>query len=177
MYILVLDFDGVITNLNIDWDMVRTEVSRAVGFKVDSILAFWENYFGNKLFGIVNEIVEKYELEAALRLTPYDDVKPALESFKGVAYLASMQSEKVTSLFLDRHDLRKYFREILGRIRFGSKTRQLEYVMSRERTCENVVLVDDSKRSIESCHKQGLSCILLNREAGDNLLNVIRNIP
>lgn len=175
MYVLVLDFDGVITSLNIDWNVVREEVSRTVGFKVDSMLAFWENYFGTKLFDLANDVVERYELEAVLNVKPYDDVEPALESFKGVAYLASMQSEKVIDFFLDKYDLKKYFRETLGRSRFESKTRQLQYIMAKETRCEKVVLIDDSKRNIESFHEQGLSCILLNRKGGDNLHDIIKN--
>jgi len=176
MCILVLDFDGVIADLNIDWHLLRAEVSRTVGFKVDSMLSFWENYFGTKLFYPANDIVERYELEAALNTAPYNDVKPALESFKGIVYLASMQSEKVIDFFLDKYDLKKYFKETLGRTRFGSKARQLQYIMAKGRKCEKVILIDDSKRNIESCHRQGLSCILLNRKGGDNLLDVIKKI-
>jgi len=176
MCILILDFDGVVANLNIDWNVLRAEVSRTVGFRVDSMLAFWKNYFGTELFDLANEIAERYELEAVLNVTPYNDVKPALESFKGIAYVASMQSEKVIDFFLDRHDLKKYFIETLGRTRFGSKARQLQYIMAKERKKQKVVLIDDSKRNIESCHRHGLSCILLNRKGGDNLVDIIKKI-
>jgi phosphoglycolate phosphatase-like HAD superfamily hydrolase len=176
MYVLILDFDGVILNLNINWNVVLAEVSRTVGFKVDSMLVFWKDYFGTKLFDVANDIAERYELEVAANLTPYDDAKPALESFKGTVYLASMQSEKVINFFLDKHDLKKYFREILGRSRFGSKARQLQYIMAKERTSEKVVLIDDSKRNIEICNTLGLSWILLDRKGGGNLLDAIKSI-
>jgi len=76
--ILILDFDGVITDLNIDWITVREEVSRRVGFKVESMLEFWEKYFNNELFNLVNEIVERYEFESVIKAKPYDDVEKAL---------------------------------------------------------------------------------------------------
>ncbi len=174
--VLVLDFDGVITNLNIDWSEVREEVSRKVGFRVDSMLAFWENHFGTKLSDLANYIVERYELEAVLNSKPYDDVKPALDSFKGVVYLASMQSEKAINFFLDKYNLKKYFKEIISRNRFGNKIKQIQYIMDKERGCEKIVLVDDSERNIKSCQRWSLSCILFNRKGGDNLIDVIKNM-
>ncbi|MCC6003332.1 MAG: hypothetical protein LM590_03240 [Thermofilum sp.] len=40
----ILDFDGVVTKLNIDGVEVHGEVSRAVGFRVDSLLYFWDKH-------------------------------------------------------------------------------------------------------------------------------------
>jgi phosphoglycolate phosphatase-like HAD superfamily hydrolase len=147
-----------------------------VGFKVESMLTFWEDHFGTKLSDLANNIVERYELEAVLNSKPYDDVKPALDSFKGVVYLASMQSEKAINFFLDKYDLKKYFREIISRNRFGNKKKQIQYIMDKEIEHEKFVLVDDSKRNIRICQRQGLSCILFNRKSGDNLIDAIKNV-
>ncbi|MEM2185341.1 MAG: HAD hydrolase-like protein [Candidatus Methanomethylicia archaeon] len=175
MSILVLDFDGVITSLNIDWFKVLEEASMKIGFKVKSLLDFWEKYFGTREFYLVNEIVEKYEMEAALKAKPFNDVKIVLENFRGKIYLASMQSEKVLKLFLEKHDLEKYFKEVLGRERFSSKVEQLKYILKREEG-ETIVFVDDSKRNILMCQGFGVKCILIDRKKGDNLINLINSV-
>jgi phosphoglycolate phosphatase-like HAD superfamily hydrolase len=174
--ILVLDFDGVITNLNIDWITVREEVSRRVGFKVGSMLEFWERYFNTDLFNLANEIVEKYEFEGIINAKPYDDVKTGLQYFNGLVYLASMQSERILSIFLQKHGLIGYFKEVLGRVRFGSKLKQVRYIIEREDNARKIILVDDSRRNISSCYSLGVKCILFNRKAGDSLIRLINNL-
>jgi HAD superfamily hydrolase (TIGR01509 family) len=174
--VLILDFDGVITSLNIDWITVREEVSRIVGFRVESMLEFWERYFNTELFNLANEIVERYELESITKAKPYDDVKTALQSFNGLIYLASMQSEKVLNIFLQKHGLKDYFKEVLGRERFGGKLRQVQYIIDREDNAGRIILVDDSRRNISSCQALGIKCILFNRKTGDNLMQLINNL-
>lgn len=171
----MLDFDGVITSLNIDWFKVLEEVSMIIGFKVKSLLDFWEEYFGTREFHLVNEIVEKYELEEVLRVKPFDDVKIVLENFHGSIYLASMQSEKALKLFLEKNCLDVYFREVLGRNRFKSKVEQLKYILMKERDGE-VIFVDDSKRNILKCQSLGVKCILIDRKRGDNLINLVNSV-
>jgi len=174
--VLILDFDGVITSLNIDWITVREEVSRRVGFRVESMLEFWERYFNTELFNLANEVVESYEFEGIMKAKPYDDVKTALRSFDGLIYLASMQSERILSIFLQKHGLKDYFKEVLGRDRFGSKLRQVRYIIDREDNAGRMILVDDSRRNISSCQVLGIKCILFNRRAGDSLIRLINNL-
>jgi len=173
--VLILDLDGVITSLNVDWTTVREEVSRRVGFRVESMLEFWEKYFNTELFNLANEIVERYEFESIIKAKPYDDVKIAFQSFNGLIYLASMQSEKVLSIFLQKHGLRDYFKEVLGRERFGSKLRQVRYIIDKE-DAGRIIFVDDSRRNISSCQALGIKCILFNRRAGDSLLRLINSL-
>lgn len=174
--VLILDFDGVITSLNIDWRKVREEVSRRVGFKVESMIMFWENYFGTEMFEIANDIAEKYELEAVLNSRPYPDIKPALESFKGTVYVASMQSEKAINLFLNTYDFKKYFKEVLSRNGFKSKIEQIQYVVDKEKEHKKFIFIDDSKRNIENCQQLGLICIHLERKTGNNLNKTLKQL-
>lgn len=174
--VLILDFDGVITKLDIDWVKVREEVSKAVGFQVNSLVDFWDKYFGTELFHVASGVVEKYEVEEALRAKPYEDVEKALNAFKGKVYIASLQSKKALYLFLEKNGLRGYFREILGREDFGSKFRQVQYVMNKETIAERIFLVDDSRRNISACKPLGIECILFNRKSGYDLLNLVKKI-
>jgi len=174
--VLILDFDGVITKLDIDWVKVREEVSMAVGFQVNSLVDFWDKYFDTELFYVASRVVEKYEVEEALRAKPYEDVEKALNAFKGKVYIASLQSKKALHLFLEKNGLEGYFREVLGREDFGSKFRQVRYVVSREIGAEKIILVDDSRRNISACKPLGIECILFNRNSGCNLLSLVKKI-
>lgn len=174
--ILVMDFDGVITNLNINWNKVREDVSKKVGFRVNSMLDFWEKYFGTELFNLANEIVEKYELEEVIKAQLYKDVEQLLNLFKGRIYIASMQSKKVINFFLQKYDLEKYFKEVLGRDDFRNKTEQVQYVLKKEGDAKRIILIDDSKRNIMRCQKLGITCVLFNRRAGDSLIYLIKKL-
>jgi hypothetical protein len=76
---IVLDFDGVITTLDIDWTKVRNEISSALNIEIDSFANFFEKNFGNSEFERVNESLKVREFSAVKRAEPYADVKPALE--------------------------------------------------------------------------------------------------
>ena len=172
--VLVLDFDGVVTRLEIDWSYVRAKVSETIGRRVDSLNAFWEESFGSSLFRKASALVEEYELQAVSKSRAYEDVRQALKSFDGPVYLASMQSGKAIDVFLNKHFLRRFFKEVLGRERFGSKERQLLYIIAGEDEGAEIVLVDDSKRNLEMCNKLGIRCILLDRRAGGSLPSALQ---
>jgi len=114
-------------------------------------------------------------MEAALKSDVYGDVREALELFKGRRHLASMQSQRVLETFLERNDLRKYFSEVLGRERFGSKRKQLEYILEREKG-NMVYFIDDLQRNIDSCSDLGIECVLLRRWEGETLLQKVREL-
>ena len=61
--LIALDFDGVITNLDIDWKDAIRQASAIIGYDVKS-LTFYENNFGTSIFQKVSTEMEKIELEA-----------------------------------------------------------------------------------------------------------------
>lgn len=113
------------------------------------------------------EAIEKSEI--------YDDVIEALELFKGRKYLASMQSQKVLEKFLEEYGIRGYFKEVLGRDRFGSKRRQLIYILEKEKG-NKVYFIDDLQRNVDSCIDLGIECIIIRRYEGESLLQKVREI-
>lgn len=173
--ILVLDFDGVITRLDIDWKLVRAEASKIVGYHISSLVRFFEENFGKQCFYTVSKLVEQYEMRAVEKAEPYSDVVKLLTLVKDIpVYIATMQSEKVVEFFLKKHSLTKFFTDILGRNRFGSKRRQLEYLINNVNTIPSrIVFVDDSWRNISICKELGLKCIWLRRDKNMTLLNII----
>ena len=174
--IYVLDFDGVITKLDIDWGRVRAEVSRVLGYPVDSLIDFFKSSFGSKRFFLVSKIVERYELDSVKKAEPYKDVSDFLSRIRSrPIYIASMQSEKAIRTFLRKHSLSPYFKDILARERFGSKYRQLKFLINNlNLQPTNILLVDDSKRNISACKKLGLKCFWLQRNKGMTLLNCLQ---
>ncbi|MGQ9781065.1 MAG: HAD family hydrolase [Nitrososphaeria archaeon] len=173
---LVLDFDGVITDLNVDWKLVYKKISELVGYDVDSLIPFWKKYFGTELFRRCNKIIEEYELQAVSRCRPFEDVEPALASFDGPIYIASMQSQKALEEFFSKNGLRHYLREVLGRDNFGSKSRQIEYIIGRERDYRHIVFVDDVQENLNECSRLKIRCILFNRKSGDSLHDLLRRL-
>jgi phosphoglycolate phosphatase-like HAD superfamily hydrolase len=168
--VLILDFDGVVTKLDVDWARVREEASRLVGFL--------GGHFGTREFEIVDGLLKGYEMNAALSARPYDDVRAVLESFGGRAYIATMQSSEPVRAFLGRHGLAALVREVVGREMFGRKEDQIKYIIGREAGARRFIFVDDSRAHVENCRRLGLNvtCVLLRRSAGEGLADAIRGL-
>ena len=174
--ILVLDFDGVITNLDVDWNLVYNKVSDLTGYQIRGLIPFWEKYFGTELFRLCNKIIEDYELKAISRCRPFEDVKPAFEFFEGTIYVASMQSQKALEEFFVTNGLRQHLKEILGRDDFGSKPRQIRYIISKEKDHRHIVLVDDMQENVDVCGRLNIRTILFDRMRGDNLYELVKRL-
>lgn len=173
--VLILDFDGVIAKLNVDWTIVYRKVSEIAGYNVTDLITFWKNTYNTSVYEKANKIIEEYEMRALSKSRMYDDVPEALEFSKGTKYLASMQSQKVLEIFLEKNGIRKYFKEVLGREKFGNKRRQLVYILERENG-KKLYFIDDLQRNIDSCDDLGIECVLIKRWEGETLLQKIREI-
>jgi HAD superfamily hydrolase (TIGR01509 family) len=178
--VFILDFDGVITTLGIDWKDLLGKASRHAEIRISSFLDFFDKTWGTEKFQGVSSLVEQYELEAAMKVEPYADVKPALELLKQrnhLLYVASMQAASSVDYFLRKHEMEKYFKEVVTREKTGSKRRQLEYVKEKEANTEakDFIFIDDSRRHILSYADLGFTCVYFNRqESGKTLLQVVQ---
>jgi beta-phosphoglucomutase-like phosphatase (HAD superfamily) len=168
---VALDFDGVITNLDVDWDDAIRQASKIAGCNLKSLILFYENNYGTPLFGKISGEMEKIELEATEKAQP----KPYLQQFlekvcnaQCPLYVVSMQSQKVVQTFLQQHELAKYFKEIITRERCPSKKAQVELI-SKETgfRYEEILLVDDSKRNVGICKELGIVCFLFDRKQNE----------
>jgi phosphoglycolate phosphatase-like HAD superfamily hydrolase len=114
--IIALDFDGVITNLNIDWKAAIRLASTIVGYDIKSLLTFYEASFGTPVFQTVSKRIEQLELEALkdAKLTPFvREFLQQLSEMRTETYVVSMQSALVVNRFLSEHDLTSYFKDIV----------------------------------------------------------------
>jgi HAD superfamily hydrolase (TIGR01509 family) len=183
---VALDFDGVITNLDVDWDDAIHQASKTAGYNLKSLILFYENNFGTPLFNKISGEMEKIELEAIKKAQPKPYVEQFLEKVSSAqchVYVVSMQSQKVVQTFLEQHELAKYFKEIITREKCPSKKAQVELISKQTGfSHEEILLVDDSKRNVSICKELGVVCFLFDRkqnqkatkEAWNNVLNLLK---
>lgn len=174
--LILLDFDGVITNINIDWDSLRKIISAKLGFPISSFNHFFQHNFNSLEFDRVDKIVEQYELQAIKQSKPFDDVNSFLEHISYPKFIVSMQSEKALLLFLKKYNLINYFIKIYGRHNFGSKKNQICNILSFTRDFDEIILIDDSHENCLMASRMGLSTINFNRKNGNSLESLVSEI-
>jgi phosphoglycolate phosphatase-like HAD superfamily hydrolase len=187
--VVALDFDGVITNLNIDWNAAIRQASGIVGYDVKSLITFYEAAYGKPIFHKVSTKMEKLEMQALKKaqLTPFlgDFLQKISESHIDM-YIVSMQSAKVVETFFHQHGLIGYFREIVTREKCPSKKAQIAHILTEIGICPGeILLVDDSKRNITTCQAMGVICFHFvrqqapskTREMWDSILNLVKGGP
>jgi FMN phosphatase YigB (HAD superfamily) len=158
--IIALDFDGVVTNLNIDWNSAIRLASAIAGYDVKSLLTFFEASEGKPIFQTVSRQIEKLELEALknAELTPFiTDFLQKISEMHIDVYIVSMQSARVVKKFLGEHGLTRYFRDIITRERCPSKKAQVTCLLDNSGVrADEVLLVDDLLRNISKCQELGV---------------------
>ena len=166
--VIALDFDGVVTNLNIDWHAAIRLTSTIVGYEIKSLLTFYEAKYGKPIFQTVSKRIEQLELEALkdAKLTPFiREFLQELSERHVEMYIVSMQSVLLVKKFLSKHDLAFYFKDVVTRERYPSKKAQVTHVLEKSGVCPNqVLLVDDSARNISKCKELGVVCFHFSRK-------------
>lgn len=184
--IVALDFDGVITNLAVDWHYAIQLASSIAGYDVKSLLTFFEASEGKPIFQTVSREIEKLELEALKKA----ELKPFIAEFlrklseKHVdVYIVSMQSALVVKKFLDEHGLTCFFKDVISRERCPSKKAQVKCVLENSGVrADEVLLVDDLTRNISKCRELGVRCFHFarqqnsqkTREMWDSIFNIAK---
>jgi len=183
---VALDFDGVITNLDIDWNAALRQASEIAGYDVKSLLLFYEKCFGTPIFQKVSGEMEKIELEAVRKTQVLPFVKESLQKIsekKVEVYIVSMQSFRVIKEFLDQHGLTSFFKDIITREKCPGKKAQIEFLLKETGNTPNqFVFIDDSKRNINVCNELGVICFHFQRkqhpteaqESWDKILNLLK---
>ena len=183
--IIALDFDGVVTNLNIDWKSAIGLASAIAGYDVKSLLTFFEASEGKPIFQIVSREIEKLELEALknAELTPF--VKDFLQKISEMhidLYIFSMQSAVVVKKFLSDHGLTGYIKDVITREIRPSKKAQVACQLDNSGVRpDEVLLVDDLARNISECRELGVKCFHFvrkqnsrkTREMWNSILNIL----
>ncbi len=174
--IIALDFDGVITRLDVDWEKVRREASRILGQEVRSLIELLESCYGTPLFHLISSLIRVYEEDSIDRATPFEDAVLFLKNVRYVkVYIATMQPRDLVYKFLSKHSLLNHVYDVLGRDEFGSKLNQLKYIVDIEKISPRMImLIDDSYRNIMYARVLGTRFIWLRRELGMTLLNALK---
>lgn len=160
--VVALDFDGVITNLDVDWNAAIRGGSKIVGHDIKSLILFYENNYDTPIFQKVSAEMEKIELAGIAEA----QAAPFLEEFlkelcerKIKIYVVSMQNSTVIKTFFDQHGLTSYFSGIITREKCPSKPAQVQCITKEtDIDLSQILLVDDSKRNINNCQALGIKC-------------------
>jgi phosphoglycolate phosphatase-like HAD superfamily hydrolase len=169
VYAVALDFDGVIANLDVDWNNTIRQASKIAGYDIKSLILFYEQNFGTSIFQKVSVEMEKIELDALKKSQPVPFIAWFLQNLaeKQVdVYIVSMQSLRVIETFLDQQGLSIYVKEIITREKCPGKRAQVEYVAKN--ISGKVVFVDDSKRNISNCEGLNVVCFYFPRNQKPN---------
>lgn len=160
--VVALDFDGVITCLNVDWELAIRQASALVGYDIKSLILFYENNFDTVNFKKVSTEIEKLELEALKKAHLLPCVKEVLQklSEKNLeTYIVSLQSYRVIKAFLDQHELTNYFKGIITRENCPGKKAQVECIAKEKGLFPSqILLIDDNRRNINLCRELGVAC-------------------
>ncbi len=160
--VVALDFDGVITCLDVDWELAIRQASALVGYDIKSLILFYENNFDTANFKKVSTEIEKLELEALKKAHLLPCVKEVLQKLSEEhldIYIVSLQSYRVIKEFLDQHELTNYFKGIITRENCPGKKAQVECI-SKEMGYfpSQILLIDDNRRNISLCRELGVAC-------------------
>ena len=102
--VVALDFDGVIANLDVDWNAALRQASKIAGFEIKSLLTYYENNYSTPSFLKVSAQIEAIELcaIATAHPKPYaEDFLKSLQEKQVPIYIVSMQSLKPIKTFLN----------------------------------------------------------------------------
>ena len=164
---VALDFDGVLTDLIMDYEALRRKASEIAGECVRSLNDFFNKAFGSRKFWEVNELVKEAELEAVRESSLKPGVKGFLQALRrrGIrVYLTTMQSAEPVNYFLSKEGLTNYFKEVLTRESYRSKREMYLRVLSLEGLRpKEVAVIDDSWRNIRICEELGMLCVKVER--------------
>jgi HAD superfamily hydrolase (TIGR01509 family) len=159
---VAFDFDGVMTNLDLDWKVAIRHASEIAGYDIKSLITFYEKCFGTPLFQEISTEMEKLEMQALKTSPILSHAKETVEKLaerKVELYIVSMQSCVVIKTFLDQNGLTGYFKDIITREKCPDKKTQVEYVLKNYNVNPSqLLLVDDSRRNITICSELGISC-------------------
>jgi beta-phosphoglucomutase-like phosphatase (HAD superfamily) len=184
--IIALDFDGVVTSLNIDWKSAIRLASTITGYDVKSLLTFFEASEGKPIFQTVGREIEKLELEALknAELTPFiTEFLQKISERHIEVYIVSMQTARVVKKFLGDHGLTRFFKEVITRERCPSKKAQVTCLLDNSGVRpDEVLLVDDLTRNISKCQELGVKCFHFarqqnsrkTREMWDSIFNIVK---
>jgi len=169
---VAFDFDGVITNLDVDWKAAIQLASKIAGYDVKSLITFYEVSWGTPVFQKVSEEIEKTEVQAMKKAEPKPFIKGFLQTISESniqTYVVTMQSATAVNKFLELHDLEDCFKEIITREKCPNRKAQVRYIIEKLKIDpKEILLVDDSERNISICKELGIACYHFSRHQNPN---------
>ena len=163
---IILDFDGVLTKLDINWKIVIERVSNVLGIKISSLYEIILKYWRTSLYNIISNVIEEFELQSLnnAKLIPTIEELNKLSKI-GKLCIASLQSRKVIEKFLKKYGIENYFEKIMTRDDYPRKYMQIFKIINELNVSpENTILIDDLERNCDECIEIGIKCIIFGKE-------------
>jgi beta-phosphoglucomutase-like phosphatase (HAD superfamily) len=161
--ILLVDFDGVLAKLDVNWNEVKARVSRELGIPVESLTMLLRQVWGTELYWKISRIIEEYELKALPRAKPLHGSIEGLYYAKGLrlkVYIASFQSESVIRGFLQAWKLDSIIEGIYSREFAPWKAVMTLAVAAVEKVSPAAILfVDDNEHNLREVEAVGARTI------------------
>jgi len=164
---MAIDFDGVITYLDMNYAFLRNKASELSGRRVRTLTEFFAKFFSTDEFWKVSNMVKQYELKAVENAPLNPEAIELIENAyrKNISiYLTTAQSREPVEIFLERYRLRNFFKDLLTREEYGSKRAMYLRIINDEGLSpEEVAVIDDMEINIVQCKEIGMRCFHVDR--------------
>ena len=163
---IILDFDGVLTKLDVDWKLVIKKVSQLLGKEIHSLYEVILRYWRTSIYNDISNVIEEFELkslEKAYLIPNLDELRELAQL--GTLCIASLQSRRVIELFLRRYNIHHFFKIIMTRDDYPRKYMQVFKIVNELQVNPRYTyLIDDLERNCDECVEIGINCIVFSKE-------------
>jgi len=177
--VLIMDFDGTIAELPIDWKTIRRElVSRGYLYRWESIRRGLHRLWNQNrdIYNEASKIIEKHEenvLDRAKLLIHVKDVEMIHRYFP--ICIASKQSSNIIQRFLAKHGLERYIDVVVGRDWGVGPDKYSLYRACIDNTKKrNAIVLDDGLDYLIKAYRLNLVSIHINNRY--NVYTALRSI-
>ncbi len=166
---LILDLDGTLVELDVNWSRVREELCRELGMpRAASVMGFLNRLYREipRLYERASRIVESFEIEAAENprpLLPIDTLKALAKALRARICVATKQSRRAAEKALRAIGLEGA--ELATRDECGPSKESL-YMLCLERTgAESGIAIDDAIDGVVAAIRLGMLPIAVARNS------------
>ncbi|MCD6095376.1 MAG: hypothetical protein J7J99_02275 [Thermoprotei archaeon] len=156
--VLILDLDGVLVSLPVNWSKVKKELSYKGYIKpwetmINLLYRLWVKE--KRKYYLVSELIKKYEEEAAKRAKLLINAS-LLERIKekvDYMYIASRQARDVIYSILKMYNLSRYFDDVYSREDGPDKLSTIRCKIYKDPS--TVIMIDDSFITVVKAYREG----------------------
>lgn len=163
---VILDIDGTLVMLPINWSMVVSEINRISRGTIKSFLGFIARYYNTEEFWYIHGLVEEEELRALEGMKILDNASNHIEKLCNAVKIGfvTMQSRRAAVKIIDKLGLTRCTDTLITREDAPTRVAQLSITLNRlgvER--RNVVFIGDKVGDAIAAIVSGISAVIVMR--------------